>query len=111
MLDVKKYSVIVAYNTEHLTQDIDMTRKLHNTLMAAIASSSLLVVGIIASSPVAQEIGTTSTASVLVSLGAQTGITASAIDQTEAAPLQRARAVRHRRQSLAMPFYSFAPRS
>ncbi len=89
-----------------------MTRKLHNTLMATIASSSLLVAGMIASSPVAPEFGTTSPANVLVSLDAQVDMAADAIEQTtEAAPMQPTRAVRHRRQSLAMPFYSFAPRS
>ena len=88
-----------------------MTRKLHNTLMATIASSSLFIAGIIASSPIAPEFGETSTDSALVSLDAPTGMAANAINQTEAAPIQQARAVRHRRQSLAMPFYSFAPRS
>ena len=111
MLDVKKYSVIVAYNTEHLTQDIDMTRKLHNTLMATLASSSLLILGIVASSPIAPEFRTVSTNSVLASLEAHAEIAANAINQPEATPIQQARAVRHRRQSLAMPFYSFAPRS
>ena len=88
-----------------------MTRKLHNTLMATLASSTLLVAGIIASSPVAPESGETSTTSVLVSLDAQGEMAANSINKTEAAPIQQARAVRHRRQSLAMPFYSFAPRS
>ena len=111
VLDGKKPSVIVAYNTERLTQDIDMTRKLHNTLMAAIASSSLLVVGTIASSPVGLELGTTSTASMLDSINTHVEMTANAIDQAEVAPIKQASAVRHRRQSLAMPFYSFAPRS
>ena len=88
-----------------------MTRKLHNTLMAVIASSSLLVVGIIASSPVSPDFGAASPGGILVSLDAQEELATSSIDQTEAAPTQKARAVRHRRQSLAMPFYSFAPRS
>ena len=88
-----------------------MTRKLHNTLMATIASSSLLIVGIVASSPIAPEFSTASTDSVVASLEAQAGIAANVINQTEATPIQQARAVRHRRQSLAMPFYSFAPRS
>ncbi len=91
-----------------------MSRKLHNTLMAVIASSSLLVVGIIASSPVAPEFGASSIASLPPSFDTQAETAASGLDQldqTEAAPIQQARAVRHRRQSLAMPFYSFAPRS
>ena len=88
-----------------------MTRKLHNTLMATIASSSLLVAGIMAGSRAAPEFDTASTASVLVSLDAQGEMVANSIEQKEAAPIKQARAVRHRRQSLAMPFYSFAPRS
>lgn len=88
-----------------------MTRKLHNTLMAAIASSSLLVVGIIASSPVTPHLGTTNTANVLASIDSQVEMPSDAIDQADAAPIQRARAARHSRQSLAMPFFSFAPRS
>ena len=91
-----------------------MTRKLHNTLMAIIASSSLLVVGIIASSPLASEFSANSIASLTVPFDAQAETAASGLDQldqTEAAPIRHARAVRHRRQSLAMPFYSFAPRS
>ena len=96
-----------------------MTRKLHNTLMAVIASSSLLIVGVIASAPVTTEFGASSIASLPLSLDTQAfdlqaEPAASGLDrpdQTEAAPIQQARAVRHRRQSLAMPFYSFAPRS
>ncbi len=87
-----------------------MTRKLHNTLMAIIVSSSLLVVGIIASSPVALELGTATNAGVITSIDSPMMRTV-AIEQTDPAPIQKARAVRHRRQSLAMPFYSFAPRS
>ncbi|MDI1253258.1 hypothetical protein [Thermomonas sp.] len=88
-----------------------MTRKLHNTLMAAIASSSLLVVGIIASSPITPHLDATNTASVLASIDSQAVMASDAIDEADAAPIQRARAVRHSRQSLAMPFFSFAPRS
>ena len=88
-----------------------MTRKLHNTLMAAIASSSLLVVGIIASSPVAPELNATSSASMYASIETQAGMAADAIEQTDAVPMQKVRTVQHRRQSLAMPFFSFAPRS
>jgi Neuraminidase (sialidase) len=113
MLDGVNSSVIVAYNTEHPKQDTTMTRKLHNTLMAAIASSSLLVVGIIASSPITpyQGANKNNTASVLASIDSQAVMASDAIDQADAAPIQRARAVRHSRQSLAMPFFSFAPRS
>ncbi len=88
-----------------------MTRKLHNTLMAVIASSSLLVVGMIASTPVATDPGANNAASVLASIDSQLGMEGDAIDHADAAPRQRARTARHSRQSLAMPFFSFAPRS
>ena len=89
-----------------------MTRKLHNTLMAAIASSSLLVVGLIASTPTAPNLGEVNAANVLASIDAQAEIVGDSIDQAEAVTIQRAHAsVQHRRQSLAMPFFSFAPRS
>ena len=88
-----------------------MTRKLHNTLMAIIASSSLLIVGIIASSPAAPELDTASTASVHASSDTPAELVAGVIDLVEAAPIQQPRAARHRQQSLAMPFFSFAPRS
>ena len=88
-----------------------MTRKLHNTLMAIIASSSLLIVGIIASSPAAPELDTASTASVIASIDTPVELVAGVIDLTEAAPIQKSRTARHRQQSLAMPFFSFAPRS
>lgn len=88
-----------------------MTRKLHNTLMAVITSSSLLVAGILASAPAAPEFVMTGTTPALVSLDTQVQSTANVIEKTEAASTGQARAVKHRRQSLAMPFFSFAPRS
>ena len=88
-----------------------MTRKLHNTLMAVIASSSLLVVGIIAGSPVAPELNATGSASMLASIETKADMAVDAIDQADAVPIQQARSLRHRRQSLAMPFFSFATRS
>ena len=88
-----------------------MTRKLHNTLMATIASSGLLVVGLIASTPVAPELNTRTATSVIASLDAQAGMASDAIDQADAPARQLVRYTRHSRQSLAMPFFSFAPRS
>ncbi len=88
-----------------------MTRKLHNTLMAMIASSCLLAVGIIAGSPVAPEMNAASSTSMYASIETQADIAADAIVQADAVPMPKVRAVQHRRQSLAMPFFSFAPRS
>ncbi|MEO6155386.1 MAG: hypothetical protein ABIP16_06635 [Thermomonas sp.] len=88
-----------------------MTRKLHNTLMAVIASSSLLVVGLVASSPVAPDLGAINTASVLVSIDPSVAMGSVAMERADVAPVQRPRTVRTSRQSLAMPFFSFAPRS
>jgi hypothetical protein len=110
LLDGQKSSVIVAYNTEHPEQDITMTRKLHNTLMAVITSSSLLVVGLVASSPITSH-DTTDTASVLAAIDAGEQVALGAIDDAEPAPNRPVRAARHNRQSPAMPFFSFAPRS
>ncbi|MEO5622215.1 MAG: hypothetical protein ABIQ78_02185 [Dokdonella sp.] len=87
-----------------------MTRKLHNTLMATIASSGLLVAGFLASTPVTPELDAAT--AVIASIDSQAVTASDAIDQQVETPLlQTARSVRHSRQSLAMPFFSFAPRS
>ncbi len=87
-----------------------MTRKLHNTLMAIIASSSLLVVGLIAGAPVIPELGASGTSNILASVAEDAEILPDNIEQPDALPSRQARAPRDGRQSLAMPFYSFAPR-
>lgn len=88
-----------------------MTRKLHNTLMAALASSSLLVVGLIASAPVAPQQAEASTANALASIETQAQTTTEVITQMNDLGPLRTHTTRYRRQSLAMPFFSFAPRS
>lgn len=88
-----------------------MTRKLHNTLMAALASSSLLVVGLIVSSPLEPDMTPVIGANVFASIDAQAEATPDAVEQAVVEPIQQTRNVRHRRQTLAMPFFSFAPRS
>jgi hypothetical protein len=108
-LDERKTSVIVAYNTEHPKQDITMTRKLHNTLMAAITSSGLLVVGLIASTPVAPQLDAATV--VIASIDRQTANASDAFANIESPLQQRSRPVRPSRQTLAMPFFSVAPRS
>ena len=87
-----------------------MTRKLHNTLMAAIASSSMLVVGVIISSPLSHASGPDETARVFASIDAEQALANDAIEQVVIAPIQPVRKARNRRPSLAMPFFSFAPR-
>ncbi|MFS8138354.1 MAG: hypothetical protein ACMG50_09545 [Thermomonas sp.] len=88
-----------------------MTRKLHNTLMATIASSGLLVAGFIASTPVTTELNAGTATAVIESIDSQAVLASDVIYQAETPLLSRARSVRHSRQSLAMPFFSFAPRS
>ena len=88
-----------------------MTRKLHNTLMAGLASSGLLVVSLIASAPVAPPLANASTANALASIETQAQTTTEAITQVNDLGLLRTHSTRYRRQSLAMPFFSFAPRS
>jgi len=88
-----------------------MTRKLHNTLMATIASSGLLVVGLIASTPVASESDASTATAVIASIDGEAVMTSDTIDQVQAPTPPLVRYTRHSRQSLAMPFFSFAPRS
>ncbi len=91
-----------------------MTRKLHNTLMAVIASSSLLAIGLIAGAPVVPDMDASTSTDVLVSIAADQRMFSEVLPDTaaqpEALPSGPSRATRHSRQALAMPFYSFAPR-
>ena len=86
-----------------------MNRKLHNTIMALIASSSLFVLGLLTASPA---IAPVPAAAVAVSFDAEQAVAAETVDNdveaTEATPRRHIR--RGRQQSVAMPFFSFAPR-
>ena len=86
-----------------------MNRKLHNTVMALIASSSLFVLGLLTASPA---LSPAPAAAVAASFDADEAVAAEAInddaDQVEASPRRQIR--RPRQQSVAMPFFSFAPR-
>jgi len=92
-----------------------MNRKLHNTVMALITSSSLFVLGLLTASPVVPDLPPPSSGSAVASLDAldtgdmpaADGIEAEATS-TDAAPRRHLR--RGRQQSVAMPFFSFAPR-
>ena len=91
-----------------------MNRKLHNTTMALIASSSLFLLGLLGSSPAAPELAPSSGMATVASpaFDAEHAVAAEAVDETveqvETSPRRHVR--RARQQSVAMPFLSFAPR-
>lgn len=89
-----------------------MNRKLHNTTMAMIASSSLFVLGLLTATPAAPTLAPGHASAAATSFDADHAVAAEAVDQTveqaEATPRRHAR--RARQQSVAMPFFSFAPR-
>lgn len=87
-----------------------MNRKLHNTTMALIASSSLFVLGLLAGSPAPEQPATS--VSDAASFDADKAMaTAEAIDTgIDHADAVTHRQVRRPRQSVSMPFFSFAPR-
>ncbi len=86
-----------------------MNRKLHNTTMALIASSSLFVLGLLAATPA---LSPAPASVVAASFDADEAIAAEAVESdAEATPTAPRRQARNaRRQSVAMPFFSFAPR-
>ena len=90
-----------------------MSRKLHNTLMAVIASSSLLTLGLIAGAPVVPSLQAAVAPAVVDNLNQVPATPDAALaDDAPAAtpPRAHARAVRGNRQSVSMPFFSFVPR-
>lgn len=90
-----------------------MNRKLHNSLMAVIASSSLLTLGLIAGSPVMQSPNHPVTQSANASVDDVAVLQDDANGNRPspaAAGRGPARAVRGNRQTVSMPFFSFVPR-
>ncbi len=90
-----------------------MNRKLHNTLMAVIASSSLLTLGLIAGTPVMPSLHTFVASDAVASLEEVRPAPDGKADDGEAAsstPATQTRVVRGNRQSVSMPFFSFVPR-
>ena len=89
-----------------------MNRKLHNTVMAMIASSSLFVLGLLTASPAVPALSPVNVQGAVASLDAEQAVAAETVDNdveaTEATPRRHIR--RGRQQSVAMPFFSFAPR-
>ncbi|MES2858676.1 MAG: hypothetical protein V4704_05800 [Pseudomonadota bacterium] len=90
-----------------------MNRKLHNTLMAIIASSSLLTLGLIAGAPVMPTLHAGVDPTAIATIEEVTALPDAAIDDVEPAantPRSSVRTVRGNRQSVSMPFFSFVPR-
>ncbi len=80
-----------------------MNRKLHNSLMAVVASSALLVFGLLAAVPAEQSLAPHS---MIVIADASTVDSASPDDGVES-PRRKSHA---RGQTVQMPFFSFVPR-
>ena len=87
-----------------------MNRKLHNSLMAVISSSALLVVGLLAAVPAQQSLVPPPmiTLASAEAVPADVSLLADEDDRTTEAPRRQAR---FRGQSVQMPFFSFVPRS
>ena len=86
-----------------------MIRKLHNTLIGLVACSCLLLVGLLMAVPATPDIAPAGITPSLADLDAAEPVLADAQPQAGAAT-PPARHARRGRQSVAMPFYSFAPR-
>lgn len=85
-----------------------MNRKLHNSLMAVVSSSALLVVGLLAAVPAQQSLVPQPMVALAIAEAAPADSTlADEADSTTEAPRRQAR---FRGQSVQMPFFSFVPR-
>ncbi len=90
-----------------------MNRKLHNTLMAIIASSSLLTLGLIAGTPVMPSLQAMVTPNAVATLDEVPAVPDTKAEGGEPAsttPRAHTRLARGNRQSVSMPFFSFVPR-
>ena len=88
-----------------------MNRKLHNTTMAMIASSSLFVLGLLTSTPAIPALTPAPAAAVVASIDVDDAASAETADASiERGDAPRRHARRGRQHSVAMPFFSFAPR-
>ena len=87
-----------------------MNRKLHNSLMAVISSSALLVVGLLAAVPAQQSLVPEPRIALASAEAAPADVSllVDEADRTTEAPRRQAR---FRGQSVQMPFFSFVPRS
>ena len=84
-----------------------MNRKLHNSLKAVVASSALLVVGLLAPVPAQQSLVPQSMIVIVEAAPAD----ASPLVESEGTTEAPRRQPRSRGQSVQMPFFSFVPRS
>ena len=84
-----------------------MNRKLHNSLKAVVASSALLVVGLLAAVPAQQSLVPQSMIAIVEAAPAD----ASPLVESEGTTEAPRRQSRSRGQSVQMPFFSFVPRS
>ena len=85
-----------------------MNRKLHNSLMAVVSSSALLVVGLLAAVPAQQSLVPQPMIALAIAEAAPADATlVDEADSTTEAPRRQAP---FRGQSVQMPFFSFVPR-
>ena len=89
-----------------------MNRKLHNSLMAMMASSTLFLVGLLVVGPGPTSLDPASSMTAVAALDAdaadiQAGVAQDEVADTAAPPH---RGIRARQQSVRMPFFSFVPR-
>jgi hypothetical protein len=86
-----------------------MNRKLHNTVMALIASTSLFMLGLLTATPV---LSPAPAGSATTTFDAGQSVVTQAADgsavRAQASPRRPPR--RARQHTVAMPFFSFAPR-
>ncbi len=90
-----------------------MNRKLHNTLMAIIASSSLLALGLIAGTPAMPALDAAVAQDAFASLDGEPAHPEAPAEVAESSlgtPQAPRRVARGNRQSVSMPFFSFVPR-
>lgn len=85
-----------------------MNRKLHNSLMAVVSSSALLVVGLLAAVPAQQSLVPQHMIAIVEAAPADASILVDKAQGTTEAPRRQPRS---RGQSVQMPFFSFVPRS
>lgn len=84
-----------------------MYRKLHNSLMALLASCGLLAVGLMAASPAVPDLYAPDRSALAQRDTGSDGDASAALAERERAPR---RSLRRGRPSVSMPFFSFAPR-
>jgi hypothetical protein len=109
-LDRTCFGVIVAYNTDYPAQDIAMNRRIHNTFLALTASSVMLAVVLVAGAPApAFDPGIRGQHPLLAGSETVPGQDTEAAEAASEVPRVRGAHARSR-QSVVMPYFSFARR-